>query len=312
MNSIIKFLKSGAGFILRPTHSRTMGLLVVLVLVAAVSLTVIVAQQQQETRQRASGLDCTPPFKAGSACGHGGACGDSSLILCADSQMCVKNSSDCQAFSPTLTPTNISTPTPRIPTPTTYLSYSNPEGWPPALTPTPALSSANDAIGRLTPFPTPTPFNCEYQSQSQGLKYQCWSGNSCPTNWLASKYNDKATGAPCGQNITCCFYNPPEAPAVSEEQLPLAPTPTSVTAAVTIPSDSCASPYKIKGDANCDGRIDILDFNIWRDEFNHAIYTTRANFSGDEKDRQERGDIIIDILDFNIWRNSMQDNSLPH
>lgn len=55
---------------------------------------------------------CTPPFQAGSECAHGGACGDPSLILCADSQMCVENYSDCQAFSPTATPTPAPTSAP--------------------------------------------------------------------------------------------------------------------------------------------------------------------------------------------------------
>lgn len=58
MNSIIKFLKSGAGFIASPSHSRTMMLVVMMVLVSAVSLTVIVAQQQQTTKQRASYDSC--------------------------------------------------------------------------------------------------------------------------------------------------------------------------------------------------------------------------------------------------------------
>lgn len=48
------FLKKAIDFVARPTHSRTMGLAVTLVLVAAVSLTVIAAQQQQQIRQRAA------------------------------------------------------------------------------------------------------------------------------------------------------------------------------------------------------------------------------------------------------------------
>jgi len=48
------FLRKAIDFIVHPTHSRTMGILVMLVLVAAVSLTVIVAQQQQSLKQRAA------------------------------------------------------------------------------------------------------------------------------------------------------------------------------------------------------------------------------------------------------------------
>ncbi len=48
------FLRKAIDFVARPSHSRTMGILIFFVLIAAVSLTVIVGQQQQETRQRAA------------------------------------------------------------------------------------------------------------------------------------------------------------------------------------------------------------------------------------------------------------------
>jgi len=48
------FLRRAIDFAVRPTQSRTMGLVVVLLLVVAVSLTVYVAQQQQSLRQRAA------------------------------------------------------------------------------------------------------------------------------------------------------------------------------------------------------------------------------------------------------------------
>ena len=56
MSYLIKmnFLRKFRDFILSPSRSRTMGLLAVLVLVSAVSLTVIVAQQQQTLKQRAA------------------------------------------------------------------------------------------------------------------------------------------------------------------------------------------------------------------------------------------------------------------
>lgn len=50
----MNFLQKFRDFVARPTHSRTMGLVVMLIFIAAVSLTVIVAQQQQQLRQRAS------------------------------------------------------------------------------------------------------------------------------------------------------------------------------------------------------------------------------------------------------------------
>lgn len=48
------FFKNAFEFVARPTHSRTMGILIFFVLIAAVSLTVYVAQQQQQLRQKAA------------------------------------------------------------------------------------------------------------------------------------------------------------------------------------------------------------------------------------------------------------------
>lgn len=55
----MNFFKKFRDFISHPTHSRTMGLLAVLILITAVSLTVIVAQQQQSIKQKAAAQECT-------------------------------------------------------------------------------------------------------------------------------------------------------------------------------------------------------------------------------------------------------------
>lgn len=52
------FLQKFRDFLAHPSNSRTMGLVVMLVLVAAVSLTVYVAQQQQQLKQRAAENFC--------------------------------------------------------------------------------------------------------------------------------------------------------------------------------------------------------------------------------------------------------------
>lgn len=49
------------------------------------------------------------------------------------------------------------------------------------------------------------------------------------------------------------------------------------------------------GDANKDGQIDILDFNIWRNEFLNIIIEKSSDFNNDG---------AVDLLDFNIWRNA--------
>lgn len=58
-------IKKAFGFIVSPSHSRTMALVGMLVMVSAVSLTVVVSQQQQTLKQRATGptlTTCNPPY----------------------------------------------------------------------------------------------------------------------------------------------------------------------------------------------------------------------------------------------------------
>lgn len=74
--------------------------------------------------------------------------------------------------------------------------------------------------------------------------------------------------------------------------LPLTPTPIATPSIpVTIPSCS----LKPKGDVNCDGAINILDFNIWLGEFIKTLNTALSDFNNDG---------IIDTRDFNIWRDN--------
>lgn len=54
----MNFLQKFRDFVIAPSHTRTMGLVIMLVLVSAVSLTVIASQQQQTLKQRASGEEC--------------------------------------------------------------------------------------------------------------------------------------------------------------------------------------------------------------------------------------------------------------
>jgi hypothetical protein len=60
------FIKKAIDFFSLPTHSRTMGILIMLVLVSAISLTVIVAQQQQTIKQHADSSSVILP-----GCGSG-------------------------------------------------------------------------------------------------------------------------------------------------------------------------------------------------------------------------------------------------
>jgi hypothetical protein len=59
----------------------------------------------------------------------------------------------------------------------------------------------------------------------------------------------------------------------------------------TIPHPTSAQSQK--GDANRDNAIDLLDFNIWRNEFSGISSTKTSDFNSDT---------LVDLIDFNIWR----------
>ena len=50
---------------------------------------------------------------------------------------------------------------------------------------------------------------------------------------------------------------------------------------------------KIDGDANGDGKVDLVDFAIWKSEFLKKVNTKRADFNNDKK---------VDKDDFKIWK----------
>lgn len=53
---------------------------------------------------------------------------------------------------------------------------------------------------------------------------------------------------------------------------------------------------KPKGDANCNGIVDIKDFEIWRREFTGLINTGSADFNSDQK---------VTTADYGIWKNNV-------
>jgi len=109
----------------------------------------------------------------------------------------------------------------------------------------------------LNPTPKPTYANCSTTG--------CPNGYFCKTDG-PNKY---------------CSPNPPT------------PTPTPIlTPAIVVVS----CPLKSKGDANCDGKIDIADLEAWKAEFLGTTSTKTADFNTDR---------VVDLLDFNIWRNGL-------
>lgn len=83
----------------------------------------------------------------------------------------------------------------------------------------------------------------------------------------------------------------------------LNPTPTSTpTGGITpTPTPGGLTPTPVScdlshGDANCDGKIDLIDFNLWRQQFTTTVISS-ADFNSDGK---------VDLVDFNIWRTNAQ------
>lgn len=89
------------------------------------------------------------------------------------------------------------------------------------------------------------------------------------------------------------------------------PTNTPVPpTATTAPAGSTATPIsyptkctetnddsKMKGDANCDGKVGMLDFLIWKGEYMGLDSTKRANF-----DYYFNTNTVVELRDLMIWR----------
>jgi len=107
-----------------------------------------------------------------------------------------------------------------------------------------------------------------------------------------------AGAADCtGSNLYCC---PPDGPTPTPVvKATLTPDPSQPVSppyvTPTLPPCSCpqAAPLKRAGNANCDGKIDGLDFEIFREEIFNLRATGSADFDCDHK---------IDKNDYLIWK----------
>ena len=74
------------------------------------------------------------------------------------------------------------------------------------------------------------------------------------------------------------------------------------------PSANCNCPEgttmagqaKASGDANCDGKVTLIDFAIWADEFTSRATTTKSNFGC------VSGRTVVDMSDFELWRTNFK------
>ena len=70
--------------------------------------------------------------------------------------------------------------------------------------------------------------------------------------------------------------------------------------AITTFAQSCN--FKNQGDADCNGRIDLIDYESWRREFLVIVTTKSADFNTDTR---------VDLVDYESWRRSFTDVSNP-
>lgn len=92
--------------------------------------------------------------------------------------------------------------------------------------------------------------------------------------------------------------SPTTIPGASATTAPTkAPTPTS------IPTTNC--PKRSKGDANCDGKVNMVDLEWWVREFIEEIGTKNADFNGQSTCNKKDGSPKATCSDdFIIWRNN--------
>lgn len=91
------------------------------------------------------------------------------------------------------------------------------------------------------------------------------------------------------------------------------PSPTNtppVTPSMTVtpteegpsPTTPPTCPLHAKGDANCDGQVDFIDFEIWRQESMGEQNSKNADFNDD---------VTVDFVDFEVWRQGYFDETPP-
>lgn len=155
----------------------------------------------------------------------------------------------------------------------------------------------------LTPSINASPPWDSCSPDSKPLGCTCTSSSQC-TSGNCERSQDGTTGK-CGQPLL-----PTASPTPTSEPCtnwfgwfcPPSPTVTvSPTSAPTGTVDNCS--LKPRGDANCDGKVDPVDFIIWKNEYTGVRTTITADFDN-SKD--------ITPVDFIKWKSGYLDTAVPH
>jgi len=129
------------------------------------------------------------------------------------------------------------------------------------------LQCADDGCGSKTCCPATEP--CK-----STCKPPCPQGSSC-VEQAASKCPPGAYCLISAETVSVCVAN----------------TPTPILA------NTC--PKRSQGDANCDGAINAVDYDIFKSKMSGIAYA-RANYSADFN-----SDSAVSLLDYEIWRNTL-------
>jgi hypothetical protein len=141
-------------------------------------------------------------------------------------------------------------------------------------------------------------FNWNFPESGGVIKYSIESSSTSQTafanainksNYVANTFSN----LPKLQPIQPISSAPTSTPTSSPT-----PNPTITISPTNPPSPSPTSALcslKNQGDSDCNGRIDLADFEIWRKEFTGSAVSKTADFNSDA---------AINIIDFEIWRKS--------
>jgi len=112
----------------------------------------------------------------------------------------------------------------------------------------------------------------------------------------------------CIEYTTPSSTTPIYSNVVSFETLAIISTPTPTPTKTPTPSPTSGSTattctLKPRGDADCDGKVDIFDFIIWKCEYATSVTPTRADFDGSG---------TVNYEDFEDWKSGYRDSNVPH
>lgn len=288
MNRLVEFIKSKDPKILK--------LIAIITVIAVIPLTVFLAQKQQELRQRASELPATPPLPPAVV----------SLKL-SPAELTISPETNIEIALSVVPGQN------RITGVDLTLTYNkeviNMTSFSPNATSlnNQLMAEIKDGIFHFTATNTQQDLlnqpdqevplgKLTFVAKSQGrgkIEFQNIQVTALGYDGALSTVNN-SVGV-----YTVASITPTSLP--TSTPVPTAtPLPTSTPTITPTPQPPTPTTTVKPGDANGDSNVDILDYNIWRDEFLGILNTKKADFNRDGK---------VTMLDFAIWRNAVYNPS---